>query len=262
MQKTAIPRWFRSLLFLVSLSLLQITVLAEQKTETPPREQIGVCLGKPVYRDQLYTNQNIELNATLQILFGYPVFEEYHQEHQAKFKPTEKEIAAAIAYYSRDESMIKDCQEIDKLTQSELEEIENQLKRSDLKAAERKRLEQRQKQLQRELKNGALKEMLLIFLECWKFEKHLYLTQGGGGIRSMMFGEEAFDARFKWLEAQEKLEKFQITDPELRTLFFEFWTDKNNRGRNITSQDSIQEFLEPEWLKELNADEPLTAKKP
>ncbi len=35
MQKTAIPRWFRSLLFLISLSLLQITVLAVQKTETP-----------------------------------------------------------------------------------------------------------------------------------------------------------------------------------------------------------------------------------
>ncbi|QEG16798.1 hypothetical protein [Gimesia maris] len=260
MQKTAIPRWFKLLLFLISLSLLQITVLAVQKTETPPREQIGTCLGKPVYRDQI--GISLKLSEELQLLFSYPVFSQFHQEHQAKFKPTEKEIAAAIAYYSRDESVIKDCQEIDKLTQSELEENKNQLKRSDLKPAERKRLEQKQQQLQRELKNGALKWMLLGMLEYWKFEKHLYLTQGGGRIRSMMFGEEAFDARFKWLEAQEKRGKFQITDPQLRTTFFEFWTDKNNRGYNTTSQESIQEFLEPQWQKELNADKPLTAKKP
>ncbi|WP_417392556.1 hypothetical protein [Gimesia sp.] len=144
--------------------------------------------------------------------------------------------------------MIKDCQEIDKLTPIVLEEIQNQLKHTDLTAAERKRLEQQQQQQQMELKHGALKWMLLGILEDWKFEKHLYLTQGGGGVRSMMFGEEAFDARFKWLEAQEKLGKFQITDPQLRTTFFEFWTDKNNRGRNITSQESIREFLEPDWL--------------
>lgn len=101
-----------------------------------------------------------------------------------------------------------------------------------------------------------------MMLECWKFENHLYLTQGGGRVRLLMLGEEAFDARFKWLEAQEKLGKFQISDPQLRTIFFEYWTDRNNRGRTITSQESIQRFLEPQWLKHLNADKPLTAKKP
>lgn len=102
-------------------------------------------MNRSVYRDQIGTS--LKLSEELQILFGYPVFRQYQQEHQAKFKPTEKEIATAIVFYSRDESIIEDCQEIDKLTQSELESLENQLKRSHLKSAERKRLEQKQQQL-------------------------------------------------------------------------------------------------------------------
>lgn len=93
-------------------------------------------MNRSVYRDQIGTS--LKLSEELQILFGDPVFRQYQQEHQAKFKPTEKEIATAIAFYSRDESIIEDCQEIDKLTQSELESLENQLKRSHLKSAKRK----------------------------------------------------------------------------------------------------------------------------
>ncbi|WP_417378429.1 hypothetical protein [Gimesia sp.] len=79
MQKTAIPRWYKSLLLLILLFLLQTTSITAQKKDTPPPEQIGTCLGKPVYRDQIGTS--LKLSEELQILFGDPVFRQYQQEH-------------------------------------------------------------------------------------------------------------------------------------------------------------------------------------
>lgn len=42
MQKTAIPRWYKSLLLLILLFLQQTNSITAQKKDTPPREQIGL----------------------------------------------------------------------------------------------------------------------------------------------------------------------------------------------------------------------------
>ncbi|WP_145107975.1 hypothetical protein [Gimesia panareensis] len=232
------------------ISLSGSTLAAQSKTPTP-REQIGEVLGKPVYRDQLDKLKDLQLSDALQHLFGYPLFNLYHREHQAQFKATPQEIKSAMDVYSKDPVTVKEFQEIESLNREILSDIKAQLKQADLSQTERQRLKSKEKQLQQEIKLGAFQFYVIGLIEVEKFERHLYLSNGRGRIRAMMMGEEAFDARHQWLKAQEKLGKFKITDPQLRDSFYKFWTDQQQRGHILNSKDSIKSFLEPVWSRPL-----------
>jgi hypothetical protein len=63
-----------------------------------------------------------------------------------------------------------------------------------------------------------------------KFEKYLHCNYGGGRIIHQQFGPEALDARRKLLLELEEAGKFQITDPELRKLAYDYWERPNHPG--------------------------------
>jgi hypothetical protein len=63
-----------------------------------------------------------------------------------------------------------------------------------------------------------------------KFEKYLHCNYGGGRIIYQQFGPEALDARRKLLLKLEEAGKFQITDPELRKLAYDYWERPNHPG--------------------------------
>lgn len=251
----------QALACLFIIALLTAPVAAQKKTPTP-REQIGTVLGKPIYRDQIDKRHNREESDALQHLFGYPLFEHYYQKHQKLFKVTPQEIKSALDDYSKDPATVKDFQEIESLNRQILSDIKVQLKQSDLSQTKRQRLKLKEGQLQEEINVGAFKSFVIVLLEAWKFERHLYLSNGRGRIRAMMMGEEAFDARHQWLKTQEKQGKFTITDPQLHDAFYKFWTDQQQRGRILKRQDSINQFLEPDWLRQTRALNTVEAKKP
>ncbi len=240
----------QALACLFIVSLLAAPVAAQKKTPAP-REQIGTVLGKPVYRDQIDKQHNLEQSEALQHLFGYPLFELYYQKHQKQFKATPQEIKSAMDAYSKDPVSVKEFQEIERLNREILSEIKSKLKQSDLSQTERQRLKSKEKKLQEEIKLGAFQFFVIGLIEVEKFERHLYLSNGRGRIRGMIIGEEAFDARHQWLKTQEKQGKFTITDPQLRDAFYKFWTDQQQRGYILNSQDSIKSFLEPVWSRPL-----------
>jgi hypothetical protein len=63
-----------------------------------------------------------------------------------------------------------------------------------------------------------------------KFEMYLYRNYGGGRIIHQQFGPEALDARRKLLQELEKAGKFEITDPELRKLAYDYWERPSHPG--------------------------------
>lgn len=63
-----------------------------------------------------------------------------------------------------------------------------------------------------------------------KFEKFLHCNYGGGRIIHQQFGPEALDARRKLLIEMEEAKKFQITDPELHKLAFDYWERATHPG--------------------------------
>jgi hypothetical protein len=86
-------------------------------------------------------------------------------------------------------------------------------------------------------------------LKHWKLQRHLYDEFGGGRILWQQAGIEAFDAMRGWLETEEKNGRFTISDPGLRTAFYEYWTTMNHGAFLTADKTRIREtFLEPEWL--------------
>ena len=86
-------------------------------------------------------------------------------------------------------------------------------------------------------------------LSNWKFQRHLYQTYGGGSILWQQAGIEAFDATRTWLETLERNGKFKITDPELRSTLYHYWTTQRHGSFLTDDKQRIREFLEPEWLE-------------
>ncbi|MCA9005733.1 MAG: hypothetical protein KDA70_10730 [Planctomycetaceae bacterium] len=245
-----------SCLFAISSSL------AAQKSETPPREQIGTCLGKPVYRDQIRTESISERNMDLNQYFFGPVFDRYYAEHQSILEPTPQEIKAFITDMHKNPK-IRDMDLGNMFqTRGQIDWVKTQLKAPELSKADRQKLEQELRELQAELAMpGSSDARMLIIV--WKLDRHLYKKYGGGRIRLLKMGIETIDATHKWLEDLEKQGYFKITDPELRTALYFYWTPANDNDFVTEDPRIIRESIfEPEWLKEMNADEPLTAKKP
>lgn len=210
------------------------------------KEQIGEVLGQPAYRDAIRTGKEISVRDELHRLFTMPVLEKYREQHKAEIEPTEAEITAVAAWF--DQKHRERIQDEEPKLREKLKSVEEQLKRGNLPKEQQQKLEIERLTLQAQL-NPPGRMFAMFVLHSWKFQKHLYDQYGGGRILWQQAGMEAFDATRTWLETQEKQGQFKITDPKLRTLFYEYWTTQNHGAFLTSDKERIRtEFLEPEWL--------------
>jgi len=270
------------------LTLALTRPVSAEKPARQEREKIGEVLGKPVYRDQIQTGRDAQLDEELHRLFLAPVLQKYCQEHKAEITPTEAEIAGAAVYFDkrlREERQqenpelrealktVRDKLSHSKLTESqresldderivlegqlireepkvrqELKSIKERLSRSKLTEAERLRLES-QKTIIEGLLQPPGKKFAHFIVDNWKFERHLYDRFGGGRILWQQAGLEAFDAMRNWLETQERNGSFKITEPKLRTEFYHYWHRSHQPFMIEDAARIREEFLEPNWRR-------------
>jgi hypothetical protein len=240
------------LLGMVTIVLVLASPLVGQQTDQGQREQIGEVLGEPIYRDEIHTGENVQLRDELHRLFTAPVMQEYRQTHRAEIEPTENEIVAAAAFF--DEEYRKRIRGEESQLRARLSSVEDNLARGGLTDDERRGLEIERTSLQLQM-NPPGRPVALFVLDNWKFQRHLYDRYGGGRILWQQFGLEAFDAMRRWLEAQEISGEFKITDPTLRSVFYEYWTTWDHGPFLTDDEERIRsEFLEPEWVRKLPAE--------
>jgi hypothetical protein len=227
------------------------TVQAVQGTTDEQRtgEIIGEVLGTAVFYDQLQQTEGQPLSYELFRLFFQPLMQAYYAEHQHELQPTAQEIEVVTAYFVRKHQETVGENQAD--IQTQLDAIAQKLARTDLPEDERTELE-----IQRDMLAGQLQPPGPQFVEwllgSWKFQRHLYLNYGGGRILWQQAGLEAFDATYQWLTQQEQAGAFTITDEELRTAFYAYWTTLDHGAFLIDDQTRIeQEFLYPEWASEI-----------
>ncbi len=224
------------------------TPLVGQENDEPQREQIGEVLGKPVYRDEIRTGENVRRHAELHRLFSAPVMQAYRQTHEAEITPAESEIATAAAHFDKKHRERIKGQEPE--LRAKLNAVEQKLANEELKEEEKRQLEIERRTFQAKLRPPG-KFFALFVLQNWKLQRHLYDEYGGGRILWQQAGLEAFDATRRWLESLEEAGKFRITDPTLRSAFYEYWTTQKH-GAFLTDDEARirKEFLEPEWWEE------------
>lgn len=242
---------FRSLLLAgISIALAMGAaprLLPAQDEAAQQREQIGNALGKPVYRDQIRTNDGASLASELHRLFTSAAIQEYREQHKDEITPTATEIAKATKLF--------DQQHRDRMREQE-PDLERQLKAIDeklavvgLEKAEQEKLSIRKQTIQQMMTPPG--EFFATFVvKNLKFQRHLYLKFGGGRILFQQFGLEAFDASRKWLESLEAAGKFTITDAELRSVLYHYYTDQEHGSFLSRDEESIREITEPKWLEQ------------
>ncbi len=205
---------------------------AEQKQ----RERIGSALRKDIYRDEL-KDSPLTYHQIVQ-LFMAPAMEEYEREKWETFEMTDDEIRAGVEWMEA---------ETKKQGGPRWEQWQSQSKQQ--KADVDKRLAAIKSQLdnpatpenERRLLKAALRVTALESThphagEVWltmhrrKFELYLYRNYGGGRIIHQQLGPEALDARRKLLLELEQAGKFQIIDPELRKLAYDYWERPSHPG--------------------------------
>lgn len=209
---------------------------ATPEAEDDKREPIGDVLGKPLYRDEIRSGFSRVYMALMQ---------DYRQAHAAEIAPTEAEIEFAAAYFDKEHEKRIEGEAAE--MREQLQAIEQQLQNDGLPEEERGKLEVQRRSLQGRL-NPPGRLFAQFMLDHWKLQRHLYDHFGGGRILFQQAGLEAFDATRNWLEAEEKLGKFKIADPELRKSFYEYWTTHNHGAFLMDDPERIREtFLEPPW---------------
>lgn len=209
------------------------------------REQIGVVLGKPVFRDQLHTEKdNPSLADELHRLFSTPLYDVYNTAHKEEVTPTEREIEFTRAYL-RKEHEVEMQREGEKL-RKELAEVDNELKSPGLDEESQRRLKSRRWSIESRLAPPP-RFVAEYLLTQWKFQRHLYEKFGGGRVLFQQAGLEAFDAMHEFLKQHEKKGDFRIDDESLRKEFYAYWTTMNHGAFLSDSKDSIRDFLNPAW---------------
>jgi len=215
---------------------------AEEKS----REPIGEVFGNPVYRGQIRLGKGHQLRSELHRLFTGPVMVEYRKKYRAEIQPTEQEIEAVSAYFvGKHQEQIKDREAELK---DQLERLDDRLSQANLPENEKKKLQIDRQVIIIQLEPPG-RDFARWFLSNWKFQRHLYDHYGGGRILWQQAGLEAFDAMHQWLKQHEKNGDFKITDPKLRTVFYEYWTTMKHGAFLFDDKETIDsEFLNPEWL--------------
>ena len=210
-------------------------------------EQIGQVLGTAVYREQIQQAEGQPLSYELFRLFFQPLMSGYYTEHQQELQPTAQEIDVVTAFWVRKHQETVGAHQVE--IQAQLDDLVRKLAQPNLSEDERMDLE-----IQRDMLSGQLQPPDSRYAEwllgSWKFQRHLYLTYGGGKILWQQTGFEAFDATYQWLLQQERSGAFAITDEDLRSAFYAYWTTLDHGTLLIDDQATIeQEFLSPEWAR-------------
>lgn len=225
---------------------------ATAKVEQSKRERIGSSLGKDIYRDELKFNPPTYDQVAR--LFMGPAIEEYEREVLAKVEMTDAEIRAGVEWMEADakkqggarwEQWQAQSKQLKASVDQRLAEIKRQL--DDPATSENGR-----PMLKSALRVTALEATHPHAGEVWfvnyrrKLEQYLFDNYGGGRIIHQQFGPEALDARKKLLQEMEKEGKFEVTDPELRKLAYNYWERPNHPGGFHTDR----RILMFPWTKE------------
>ncbi|HQZ67848.1 MAG TPA: hypothetical protein PLY87_22310 [Planctomycetaceae bacterium] len=245
----AYPKGERLMTFLATPPYLQ-------PGETPPveknmRERIGSALGQDIYLDQLMTipptyHQVVQL-------FMAPAMEEFERKHWSEFEVTDDEVLAGVVWKEAEakkqgggvwEYWQAQSKEQQANVDKRLVEIKRQL--DDPATPEEQR-----PLLKSALRVQALEKTHPHSGEVWlmnyrrKLEQYLFDNYGGGRIIHQQFGPEALDAQHKLLLGLEQAGKFEITDPALRKLAYDYWERPMHPGGFHTDR----RLLEFPWTK-------------
>lgn len=218
-----------------SPSMLTMATLAQSATKAgtsvtaPVRERIGSVLGKDVYRDQLRGNPPT-YSEVVQLLM-LPAMDEFREKHSANCEMTDEEIRRAVEWQTeelrkRGGEQWENWQVRDKTRQAERPK---QVAQAEAALANPATPEKEKQELRTALRLMKLEDTNPNAREVWflmngrKFEQYLYDNYGGGRIIHQQLGPEALDARRELLLELERNGKFEITDPELRKLAYDYW---------------------------------------
>lgn len=204
--------------------------------ETDKRERIGSALGQDIYRDQLKDTPPTYHQVVK--LFMAPPMEEFEHEHGAVFEMTDDEIRAGVDWMEAEtkkrggpvwEHWQAQSRDLKANVDQRLAEIKRQLESPATLESERPLLKTALRVTSLEATHPHAGEVWMTFHRR-KFEKYLHCNYGGGRIIHQQFGPEALDARRKLLLEMEESGKFQITDPELRKLAYDYWERPSHPG--------------------------------
>lgn len=231
-------------LFIFSLLLYwPVLALAEETS----REQIGVVLGQPVYRDQLTATAGVALSNELHNLFSHPLMQQYRAAHRDALQPTEREVSTATAHFDGWHNERLRAQ--DPPLKDRRAEIEQALAKPGLAAEEKQRLEDERQAIDSQFRPPG-RRFAGWMVANWKLQRHLYQEYGGGRVLWQQAGLEAFDAMHAWLKQREKAGDFTISDPILHEQFYAYWTTVDHGASLSDDQRFIEhEFLNPYWLR-------------
>lgn len=215
--------------------------------EKTRRQRIGSVLGQDIYRDQLKDNSP-SYHQVVQ-LFMAPAIEEFERKHWTKFDMTDEEVLAGVAWMEsetrrRGGKPWEHWQARSKEFQANAIKSQTEINRQLDDPATPK---EQHTMLRTALRVAALEATHPHAGEVWfmnhrrKLELYLFDNYGRGRIIHQQFGPEALDARRKLLLELEKDGKFEITDPELRKLAYDYWERPAHPGGFHTDR-RIMEF--------------------
>jgi hypothetical protein len=196
----------------------------------PNRKLIGEVLSQKLYVHQQQLADKAQLSGLLRDLI-VPKLEENYRKQHPKLEPLDAEIDVIHARFKAGEA---DAKAVIQLT---LDEVTSQLGKADPNSDEFKELQAQKKGLERKREGGDSRPRSIILARQRKFHQHLYDQFGGGRALETTQGVEAFDAQKKWVEDQERLGAFQISDAGLRETFYKYWTTEPRRKGETLVED-------------------------
>ncbi|MGE3778027.1 MAG: hypothetical protein AB7F89_12640 [Pirellulaceae bacterium] len=232
-----------------------VTAQSDTKSETPSaksvRKRIGSVLGKDVYLDQLKSNP--PTSGEVVILFMAPALDEFHEKHGAKYEMTDEEIRKGVEWLTSETKKRGGSQWENWQVRSDKRQAElpKRIAEAEAALADPMTPDKQEKELRTAIRIMKLEETSRHAVEVWilmkgrKFEQYLFDNYGGGRIIHQQLGPEALDARRRLLLELEKNGKFQITDPELRRLAYDYWERPAHPGGFHTDR----RILEFPWTK-------------
>lgn len=243
---------------LLSSAMFVNVALAQDKSPTA-RQLVGTVLGRPVYRDEIVTNDRTTVSDEMSRLFLGPAMEAYRKSHSKDSSPSSDELAVGTRVLLAQAK-----------TRMDADAIEHRRRTAELKAklaAGASGTEVPKDEsgavtgmaINEELKQIEVVDQLgppgpefaEMIIRQWKYQRHLYDTFGGGRILWQQFGIEAFDAMHQWIKAQEAAGVIKVTDPSLRSAMLEYWETMRHGHFLVSDPARIKmNFLTPPWERE------------
>jgi hypothetical protein len=203
-------------------------------------------LGEPVYRDQLKGDPPTYDEVVT--LFMAPALDEYHEKHGAKYEMTDDDVKEGVEWLTAETKKRggEQWENWQARGQKRQTELPKQVAKAEAALANPATPEKEKKELRTALRIMKLEDASPNAREVWilmkgrKFEQYLYDNYGRGRIIHQQLGPEALDARRKLLLEFEKNGKFQITDPELRKLAYDYWERSEHPGGFHTDRRMLE----------------------